>query len=138
MTRNQCFVLLSATLTIFGFGPWGCIDVGHPSEIGCLVDMEEPGCNRPEGTGGKPSVNRAVAAAALAATQAFTPLILVELATLTMLAMQIPTRSLDYGSPNWQHAHRGFGQTPRPTRPLERVGQNHRIISLTVTACTGR
>ncbi len=56
MTRNQCFVLLSATLTIFGFGPWGCIDVGHPSEIGCLVDMEEPGCNRPEGTGGKPSV----------------------------------------------------------------------------------
>jgi hypothetical protein len=22
----------------------GCIDVGHPAEIGCLVDMTEPGC----------------------------------------------------------------------------------------------
>jgi hypothetical protein len=25
----------------------GCIDVGHAAEVGCLVDMDEPGCRLP-------------------------------------------------------------------------------------------
>ena len=25
-----------------------CIDVGHPAEVGCLVDPNEPGCTPPD------------------------------------------------------------------------------------------
>jgi hypothetical protein len=27
-----------------------CIDVGHPAEVGCLVDPTEPGCTPPDET----------------------------------------------------------------------------------------
>ena len=27
-----------------------CIDVGHPAEVGCLVDPDEPGCTPPDET----------------------------------------------------------------------------------------
>ena len=56
MTRNQCYLSITGALMLLLLGPWGCIDVGHPSEIGCLVDMKEPGCNPATGTGGSTSV----------------------------------------------------------------------------------
>ncbi len=31
----------------------GCIDVGHPAEVGCLADMSEPGCRTPGDAGGR-------------------------------------------------------------------------------------
>jgi hypothetical protein len=40
----------------------GCIDVGHAAEVGCLVDMTEPGCSLPSADGGAPDATAAAPA----------------------------------------------------------------------------
>jgi len=42
--RRSCWLLLPLVSA--------CIDVGHDAEVGCLVDMKEPGCHATGGTTG--------------------------------------------------------------------------------------
>ncbi len=46
MKRGVCVLLPLIVLSS------GCIEVGHPAEVGCLADMSEPGCQTPGTAGG--------------------------------------------------------------------------------------
>ena len=44
--RRPALALLPFALSCLS----ACIDVGHPAEVGCLVDPNEPGCTPPDET----------------------------------------------------------------------------------------